>query len=99
MALKQHLDDKVRYDQQVENSREYVLPFMEKTHTIGVGTTVLEIGCGEGGVLLPFVERGCQCVGVDLNPDRIVRAKVFLEKEVAAGMLCLALALESRLGR
>jgi SAM-dependent methyltransferase len=83
LALKQHIDEKVRYDQQVENSRDYVLPFIEKTKAIGTGTAVLEVGCGEGGVLLPFVERGCKCLGVDLAPQRIERAKHFLEKEIA----------------
>ncbi len=85
MALKQHLDDKVRFDQQVDNSLSYVLPFIEKTHAIGEGTTVFEVGTAEGGVLLPFIERGCKCLGVDLAPERIDLANHFLEKEVAAG--------------
>lgn len=85
MALKQHLDDKVRFDQQVDNSLSYVLPFIEKTHTLSAGTAVLEVGTAEGGVLLPFIERGCYCVGVDLAPQRIDLAKGFLEKEVTAG--------------
>jgi len=85
LALKQHLDDRIRYDQQVENSKEYVLPFIEKTHAIEAGTTVLEIGCGEGGVLLPFIARGCKCTGVDLAQVRIDLAKNFLADEVSAG--------------
>lgn len=85
MALKQHLDDKVRFDQQVDNSLSYVLPFIEHTHTIGEGTTVLEIGTAEGGVLLPFVNRGCKCVGVDLAAPRIELARGFLASEVAKG--------------
>lgn len=91
MALKQHLDDKVRFDQQVDNSLSYVLPFIEKTKPITAGTTVFEVGTAEGGVLLPFIERGCHCVGVDLAPERIELAKGFLEKELAAGkveLLC-----------
>lgn len=91
MALKQHLDDKVRFDQQVDNSLSYVLPFIEKTKPITSGTVVFEVGTAEGGVLLPFIERGCHCVGVDLAPERIELAKGFLEKELAAGkveLLC-----------
>ncbi len=87
MALKQHLDYKVRFDQQVENSSSYVLPFIEQTKTIGAGTNVLEIGTAEGGVLLPFKEKGCYCVGVDLNPERIVLANDLLKKEVAEGKM------------
>lgn len=91
MALKQHLDDKVRFDQQVDNSKSYVLPFIEKTKPIGPGTAVFEVGTAEGGVLLPFMERGCTCVGVDLAPERIELAKGFLASELAAGkveLLC-----------
>lgn len=85
MALKQHLDDQVRFDQQVDNSASYVLSFIEKTHTIGPGTSVFEVGTAEGGVLRPFAERGCTCLGVDLAPERIELAKGFLAKEIAEG--------------
>ncbi len=85
LALKQHLNDQVRFDQQVDNSRSYVLPFIEKTHQIGPGTAVFEVGTAEGGVLVPFLERGCTCLGVDLAPERIVLAKAFLEPHIAAG--------------
>lgn len=85
MALKQHLDDKVRFDQQVENSESYVLPFIEVTKKITADTTVFEVGTGEGGVLLPFINRGAKCLGVDLAPERIELANGFLKDEVAAG--------------
>ena len=85
MALKQHTDATLRYEQQVENSRSFLLTFVEKTKTIGPGTRVLEIGCGEGGVLTPFIERGCFCVGVDLDNIRIELAHDFLAGEIAAG--------------
>jgi len=85
LALKQHLDDKVRFDQQVDNSLSYVLPFIEKTHAVGPGTNVLEVGAAEGGVLRPFLQRGCYCVGVDLASTRIELAKGFQSQEVAEG--------------
>lgn len=85
MALKQHKDDRVRYEQQVENSRSYVLPFIAQTMPLGKGVNVLEIGCGEGGVLVPFAEAGCNCVGVDLNPLRIDLANGFMKEYVDAG--------------
>jgi SAM-dependent methyltransferase len=85
LALKQHKDDGVRYDQQVENSKEYVLPFIEKTKPVKAGMKVLEIGCGEGGVLAPFIELGCICIGVDLDEPRIALANNFFAKEVSEG--------------
>ena len=87
MALKQHKDDQARFDQQVDNSRSYVLPFISETKPLTTGVNVLEIGCGEGGVLLPFAEKGCYCVGVDLNPIRIDIANDFLNAEVAKGKM------------
>lgn len=89
MALKQHLNDQVRFDQQVDNSLSYVLPFIEQTQPITSDTTVFEVGTAEGGVLLPFLRRGCTCVGVDLAPERIDLAKEFLAREVAAGKITL----------
>jgi SAM-dependent methyltransferase len=85
LALKQHLDSKVRYDQQVDNSLSYVLPFIEKTKPVAKGTTVMEVGTAEGGVLIPFIERGCYCVGVDLVPTRIELANEYNAKEIAEG--------------
>ena len=32
---------------------------------------ILEIGCGDGGNLLPFTELGCNTTGVDLSAGRI----------------------------
>lgn len=87
MALKQHKDDKLRFDQQVENSEAYVLPFIEETKAVIAGMNVLEIGCGEGGVLQPFVQRGCFCIGVDLAAPRIELARQFAEKEIAEGKM------------
>jgi SAM-dependent methyltransferase len=87
LALKQHTDDQVRYDQQVENSRNYVLPFIEKTKPLGAGVSVMEVGTGEGGVLLPFADKGCFCLGVDLACQRIEIAKNMLAEYVNAGKM------------
>lgn len=85
MALKQHKDDHVRYEQQVDNSRQYVMPFIEQTKPVREGINILEIGCGEGGVLTPFIEKGAYCVGVDLDQPRVNLAKENLAKEIANG--------------
>lgn len=79
MALEQHHNPVVRYQQQVDNSRDYLLPFIEASTPVNDTTKVLEIGAGEGGVLLPFLERKAYCVGVDLDEPRIVLAKEFIK--------------------
>lgn len=85
MALVQHSNLQARFDQQVENSRAYVLPFIEESIQVKPSHKVLEIGCGEGGVLRPFAEKGAWCLGVDLSESRVKRASQFLESEILAG--------------
>lgn len=89
MALEHHSNHQMRFDQQVDNALNYVLPFIEKTVNIQTGTRVLEIGCGEGGVLKPFVDKGCICLGVDLDQLRIDLAQDFLQKEIQAGKIAI----------
>ncbi len=78
MSLEHHHNPVVRYQQQVDNSREYLLPFLEASTPVTNKTKVLEIGTGEGGVLVPFLERKAYCVGVDLDVARIILAKEFV---------------------
>jgi SAM-dependent methyltransferase len=89
MALAQHTDDRLRYEQQVLNAGKYVIPFIEQKFQLAPGMHVMEIGCGEGGVLLPFLERDCRCVGVDLVASRIELAKNFLKEYLINGSLQL----------
>ncbi len=49
------------------------------------GVRVMEVGCGEGGVLKPFIDKGCTCVGVDLAAPRIELANEFLSEAVTNG--------------
>lgn len=75
--------DKARYfDYQYRNSRDYILPFVEKFMDGFVGKTVLEIGCAEGGVLKAFLESGCRCTGIELRESRIEHGRKFLAQEL-----------------
>lgn len=48
---------------------------------------VLEIGCGEGGVLKAFSNMGCEGIGVELDTPRIDDAVKFLPEEVTTGRI------------
>ncbi|MEO1451128.1 MAG: methyltransferase domain-containing protein [Bacteroidota bacterium] len=85
MALAQHGSLDVRFQQQVDNAETYLIPFIEKAKAITPGLRVMEIGCGEGGVLKPFVAKGAICLGVDLSKSRIESATNFMAEEVAQG--------------
>jgi SAM-dependent methyltransferase len=87
MALVQHKSIEIRFQQQVDNAREYLIPFLEQESPLEPGMKVMEIGCGEGGVLKPFVERGLKCLGVDLAASRIANAVAFQAEAVKTGKL------------
>lgn len=68
---------------QVLNAEKYVLPFIEEKFAIKAGMRVLEIGCGEGGVLKGFVNKGCIGVGVEMEESRLVNARLWLADDLA----------------
>ena len=82
-----HADRKRYFDIQVLNSYKYILPFIESKITISEGVRVLEIGCGEGGVLKPFLDKGTICVGVEFDQTRIENGKKWLTEEIEKGKL------------
>ena len=82
-----HADRKKYFDIQVLNAEKYVIPFIEEKFPLKPGMRVLEIGCGEGGVLKAFINKGCEGVGVELDAPRIDDAKNFLPEDIAAGRL------------
>ncbi len=72
-----HKDRKRYFDEQAFTTEKYVIPYIEKHKRLYPETSVLEIGCGEGGNLKPFVDLGCKCTGIDLNGLQIENAKRF----------------------
>ncbi len=59
------------FNMQYESTTQYWIPLIEKYIALGKDIRVLEVGCGEGGNLLSFAERGCDCVGIDLETGKI----------------------------
>jgi SAM-dependent methyltransferase len=67
------------FEEQASTTRRYVIPFIERHLPVGPETRVLEIGCGEGGNLIPFLERGCrEVIGIDLASWKIQNGERFL---------------------
>lgn len=66
-----HQNKRRYFDEQVLTTRKHVLPYVRRTMPVDATTRVFEIGCGEGGNLVPFLELGCSCVGVDFNQTKI----------------------------
>jgi SAM-dependent methyltransferase len=83
-------DDRKRYfDHQCQVTAEHVIPFVEQSGPLPAGANVLEIGCGEAGVLKAFLDRGCRAVGVDNNGKRLARGRDLLATEIQEGRLRL----------
>ncbi|MCX6319549.1 MAG: class I SAM-dependent methyltransferase [Bacteroidetes bacterium] len=82
-----HADRKRYFFIQAFNASKYVIPFIEEKFPVQPGMRVLEIGCGEGGVLKAFIEKGCDTVGVELDAPRVELAREYMADELAAGKI------------
>jgi len=73
-----HTDREMYFREQAQTTSKHVLPFIATIIKPGPEASVLEIGCGEGGNLLPFVEAGCRrIVGIDLSENKIENARKY----------------------
>lgn len=70
-------------------SRKYYLPYIKGFKNIDKELYVLEIGCGEGGNLLPFSELGCKTTGIDISETRINDARKFFQERNLNGKFIL----------
>jgi SAM-dependent methyltransferase len=79
-----HLDREKYFAEQADTTEKYVIPFIRETIDISEETSVLEIGCGEGGNLLPFLNAGCKrIVGIDLSQGKIENAREYFSDHPA----------------
>lgn len=83
-----HGDRRGYFDMQILNAEKYVIPFIEQSGVaVKPGFRVLEIGCGEGGVLKAFVNKGCIGVGVEMDTPRLDNAAIWLKEDIDAGKI------------
>jgi len=79
LMQKRHSDRKRYFEEQRYTTQKYVIPFIEEIVAINEQTSILEVGCGEGGNLVPFLEAGCKrIVGVDMLKEKIENATQFI---------------------
>lgn len=53
-----------------------VIKAMLEVAKVGPGDVVYDLGCGEGEIVIAAALRGARGVGVDLDPERIVNARI-----------------------
>lgn len=80
--MQQRHQNRFRYFQELANTaREYYINYLRQYISISTNTRILEIGCGEGGNLLPFAQMGCYVKGIDISQTRINQAMEFFKNE------------------
>ena len=86
--MRDYHKDKDRYFQmQFLTARDHIIPFLIDSVGDINGMRVLEIGCAEAGVLKAFLDRGCSCVGIELNESRMNLAMVYHRDSIKDGSI------------
>ena len=73
------------FDELVETSTAFYVDYIRRFILIADGTRILEVGCGEGGNLLPFALIGCDVTGVDFSAKKIENARNYFRINGADG--------------
>ena len=68
---KRHSDRQQYFREQIYTTQTYVIPFIERHHPVTAEMSILEIGCGEGGNLMPFLDLGCKVTGIDICEPQV----------------------------
>ena len=84
-----HTNRKQYFEEQEYTTGKYVIPFISSCFPVNSDINVLEIGCGEGGNIKPFLDMGCKVTGIDISENKIALAKQFYEKQPDSHLLTL----------
>jgi SAM-dependent methyltransferase len=66
------------FKEQAYTTHKYIIPFVGVDFVNTYVQQVLEVGCGEGGGLLPFLDKGITVTGVELGGNKVENARKFL---------------------
>lgn len=84
---KRHTDRRQYFNEQAYTTLHHVIPPLEQFSPLVPGMRILEIGCGEGGNLKPFLDRGCLVTGIDLAANKIELARTWFSDHPARANL------------
>ena len=80
-----HIDRRAYFDESAETSKDFYIDYIEKFKRVDADVKILEIGCGEGGNLMPFARIGCCVTGIDLSGTKVNNAKKFFSQDAMRG--------------
>lgn len=66
---------RIYWEYQYRLGKEYLLPLLREWGLSFQGARVLDIGCGEGGLLCALAEAGARGLGLEINPSRLAIAR------------------------
>ena len=69
--LEFHSDIETYFKIQYLTSRDHIIPYLKGKMDMTPPLRVLEVGCGEAGVLKAFLELGHHCTGIELEQKRV----------------------------
>ncbi|MFM9985364.1 MAG: class I SAM-dependent methyltransferase [Flavobacteriales bacterium] len=84
-----HVDRTQYFREQDQTTRKFVIPYIGQFKTIDGSRSIVEIGCGEGGNLVAFLETDCKVTGIDIVQSRIDKAHELLDDHPRANNLHL----------
>lgn len=76
---KRHRNRRQYFDEQHITTEKYVIPYINSVKLITKDLNILEIGCGEGGNISPFLDKGYKCTGIDLSQSQINNAEEYFK--------------------
>jgi 2-polyprenyl-3-methyl-5-hydroxy-6-metoxy-1,4-benzoquinol methylase len=74
-------DRRIYFEELAQTSKEYISRYISTYKDIKSCYHVMEIGCGEGGNLVPFAEIGCKVCGIDISTGKIETRESSLERK------------------
>lgn len=77
---KRHTDRKMYFRDLEITSKEFYISYLSDFTELTPKSRILEVGCGEGGNLVPFAQLGCKVTGIDIAECRIKDAKASFPK-------------------
>lgn len=84
-----YTDRRLYFNELAQTSREYLIGYIVRFRELVNTGRVIEIGCGEGGNLLPFADMGFDVVGIDISKGKIdAAARFFAEDGRNGAFIC-----------
>ena len=78
---RRHTNNNQYFTEQSTATERYILPYIHDVVAVLPEWRVAEVGCGYGGNIKPFLDKGCQVVGIDISAGSIQMAQSLYEND------------------